>query len=173
MVVLNGGIIKMRSFLLNNKTNTPNIKWGMLPDGIHFIGNIPDGYSLAISPGDSNIVILDCDVKNNKDGYKFIPPNILNELEQSFWYHTKSGGAHFFVNYSGNKVLKNCSTKYGLDLRRGSVLGNAGGYVKYNGITPVNEIEFLIKESSKDLNDFLESLFLNINYTKDEKEITE
>ena len=161
----------MKSFLL--KLNKPTVLWSLVPDNCYYIGNLPgEDYSLAISPGNSNIIIVDCDVKNNKDGYKFIPPNILNELKESFWYHTKSGGAHFFVKYSGNKILKNCSTKYGLDCRRGSVLGNAGGYVKYNGITPVNEIESLIKESSEELNKFLESLFLGVNYT-DEKEITD
>ena len=55
-------------------------------------------------------------------------------------------------------------------MRRGSVSGNAGGYVKYNGSVPVDQIELLIKDSSEDLNIFLESLFLGVNY---EKEITE
>lgn len=160
----------MKSFLLYK--NSPTVKWSLVPDNCFYIGELPEGYDLAISPGDSNIVILDCDKKNNKDGYKFIPSNILQELEESFWYFTKSGGAHFFVKYCGNKILKNCSTQFGLDLRRGSVPGNAGGYVKYNGTTPVNEIESLIKSSSEQLNEFLESLFLGVNYT-DEKEITE
>jgi hypothetical protein len=159
----------MKSFLL--KSNKPTVLWSLVPDNCFYVGKLPgEDYSLAISPGNSNIVIVDCDVKNNKNGYDFIPSNILDELKNSFWYNTKSGGAHFFVKYSGNKILKNCSTQLGLDLRRGSVKGNAGGYVKYNGIIPVNEIESLIKESSQQLNEFLESLFLGVNY---EKEITE
>lgn len=159
----------MKSFLL--KSNKPTVLWSLVPDNCFYVGELPgEDYALAISPGNSNIVIVDCDKKNNKDGYKFIPSNILKELEESFWYFTKSGGAHFFVKYSGNKILKNCSTQLGLDLRRGSVKGNAGGYVKYNGSVPVDQIELLIKDSSEDLNIFLESLFLGVNY---EKEITE
>lgn len=158
----------MKSFLL--KSNKPTVLWSLVPDNCFYVGELPgEDYALAISPGNSNIVIVDCDKKNNKDGYKFIPSNILKELEESFWYFTKSGGAHFFVKYSGNKILKNCSTQLGLDLRRGSVKGNAGGYVKYNGSVPVDQIELLIKDSSEDLNIFLESLFLGVNY---EKEIT-
>lgn len=152
----------MKTFLLN-KDNKPIIPWGSLEDEVYFIGEIPENYSLALSPGNSNIVIIDVDVKNNKNGYEHIPFNILHELKHSYWYITKSGGAHFFINYTGNKILMNTSTKYGLDLRIGSKPGNAGGYVRYQGTTDVKEIKPLIKESSAELNQFLESLFCGVN----------
>lgn len=148
----------MKSFLLNN-LNKPTILWGNLPDNIHFLGDIPEGYSLALSPGDSNIVILDVDCKNGKNGYDYIPQDIYLELGQTFYYDTKSGGRHYFIKYLGSKILKNTSTKFGLDLRIGSKTDNAGGYVRYQGNLPINQIDPLIKESSPELNSFLEKLF--------------
>jgi len=153
----------MKSFLLSNKTNSPIIPWGNLEDNIFYIGKVPEGYSLAVSPGNSNIIILDVDMKNNKNGYLHIPMQISNELVLSFHYKTKSGGAHYFIHYTGNKILKNCSTKYGLDLRRGSVPGNAGGYVKWHSTKDVRDCIPLIKPSSKILNKWLEKLFSNEN----------
>ncbi len=148
----------MKSFLLSNKTNSPALKWGLIPENTHFIGNIPDGYSLALSPSE-NIVILDVDNKNGKCGFLHIPQNILDELMLTFHYYTKSLGAHYFIRYMGNKILKNTSTQWGLDLRIGAKGSNSGGYVKYYGTISVQEIEPLIKESSKDLDLFLEKLF--------------
>jgi hypothetical protein len=83
------------------------------------------------------------------------------ELQDTFNYKTKSGGAHYYLNYTGNKLLKNCATEYGLDLRIGAnkATKNAGGYVKYNGSIPVKEIESLIKQTSPNLNLWLEKLF--------------
>lgn len=161
----------MKSFLLKN--NTPTIKWSLIPNNTFFEGNIPEGYTLAVCPSE-NIVILDIDVKNDKNGFEFIPLKILSELEETFHYSTKSGGAHYWIKYTSDKPLKNCSTKYGLDLRIGKNenTNNNGGYVKYVHTEDIRNCVHLIKESSIELNKFLESLFLGVNYT-DEKEITD
>ena len=159
----------MKSFLL--KDNKPTIQWSLIPNNTFFEGDIPEGYALAVCPSE-NIVILDVDVKNNKNGFESIPVQILSELEQTFNYNTKSGGAHYWIKYTNDKPLKNCSTKYGLDLRIGKneSTGNNGGYVKYPFHIDIRECIHLIKESSQELNLFLESLFLGVNY---EKEVTE
>ena len=159
----------MKTFLLKN--NKPTIMWSLLQDNTFFEGTIPEGYALAVCPSE-NIVILDVDVKNNKNGFESIPVKILAQLEKTFNYNTKSGGAHYFIRYTGNKLLKNCSTKYGLDLRIGknNETGNNGGYVKYVHTKDIRECVHLIKESNEELNLFLENLFMGVNY---EKEITE
>lgn len=153
----------MKSFLL--KSGAPTIKFSMLPDGCHFEGDIPEGYSLALCPTNEKQVILDVDLKNGKDGYSNIPMLIMLELQETFHYKTKSGGAHYFLNYSGDKTLLNTSTSKGLDLRIGAnkKTKNAGGYVKYNGSMQVKDIEQFIKTTSPELNNFLESLFLGVN----------
>jgi len=152
----------MKSFLLNKKTNTPTIKWSLLPDNIFFEGDIPEGYCLAVCPTNEKQIILDVDVKNGKNGYEYITNGIRYELENTFNYKTKSGGGHYYLNYTGNKLLKNCSTKYGLDLRIGAnkVTGNAGGYVKYWHNKDIRKCIHLIKDSSEDMNLWLESLFI-------------
>lgn len=143
----------MKSFLLN-KDNKPIIAWGGIPQGIHFEGEIPEGFYRAISPS-PGIVILDCDVKKEKNAFNHIPKNILNELEQTFNYHTSNGkGKHYWIKYSGNKTLLNRATKWGLDLRI-----SEKGYVKYHHNVDIRECLHLIKESSPDLNNFLEQLF--------------
>ena len=151
----------MKSFLLRN--NYPTIKFSMLPDNCFYEGDLPGkDYDLAVCPTNHKQVILDIDCKPGKDiGYYNIPEDIYLELMQSFHYLTKSGGMHIFLNYSGNKLLKNCSTKYSLDLRIGTCkeTNNAGGYVRYNGSIPANEIEPLIKSTSPKINEFLEKLF--------------
>lgn len=154
----------MKSFLLKN--NTPIVKWGMIPNETFFEGEVPEGYNLAVCPSE-NIVIVDIDVKGDKNGYTFIPENIKHELRKSFYYDTKSGGRHVWIKYTGDKVLLNTSTKYGLDLRIGAKPSNAGGYVKYNHHIDIRECIHLIKESSNELNLWLESLFLGVNYGKD------
>lgn len=151
----------MKSFLLKN--NKPIVSWSMVSDNTFFEGDIPIGYDLAISPGNSNIIILDVDVKNNKNGYNYIPFNCKIELDKSFYYDTKSGGRHYFISYTGYKTLMNTSTKYGLDLRIGSKLGNAGGYVKYNHNIDIRNCIHLIKNTSSDLNLWLELLFCGVN----------
>lgn len=153
----------MKSFLLKN--NKPIVKWGLIPDETYFEGPIPEGYSLAVCPSE-NIVILDVDNKNGKNGFNHIPINIRGELENTFHYNTKSGGGHYWIKYTGNKELLNTSTKYGLDLRIGAKSGNAGGYVKYHHNVDIRKCKHLIKSSSEQLNIWLESLFLGVNYEK-------
>lgn len=150
----------MKSFLL--KENKPIVKWGLIPDETYFEGTIPEGYALAVCPS-ANIVILDVDNKNGKCGYENIPMLIQMELDNTFHYKTKSGGAHYWVEYTGNKELLNTSTKYGLDLRIGAKPGNAGGYVKYHHNIDIRECRHLIKKSSDKLNKWLESLFMGVN----------
>lgn len=150
----------MKSFLLKN--NRPIIKWGMLEDGIFFEGAIPEGYALAVAPS-KNYIVLDVDEKNGKSGHSNIPLVIFDELINSFNYRTKSGGAHYWLKYTGNKVLLNTSTKYGLDLRIGAKPGNAGGYVKWHHNVDIRQCIHLINETSSSLNEWLESLFQGIN----------
>jgi hypothetical protein len=153
----------MKSFLL--KDGHPTIKWGMLEDEIYFEGNVPEGFDLAVCPS-GNIVILDVDVKNGKNGFDFISEEELKELNYTFHYSTKSGGAHYWIAYTGDKILMNTSTKYGLDLRIGAKKGNAGGYVKYHHNVDIRECKHLIKKGSKELNLWLESLFLGVNHER-------
>ena len=165
----------MKSFLLYK--NTPTIKFSMLPDGIFYQGALPgEDYALAVCTTNEKQVILDVDVKNGKDGFKYIPQEIFNELLLTFFYNTKSGGAHYYINYTGDRLLKNCATQYGLDLRIGAnkKTKNSGGYVRYNGTIPAQEIELLIKPSSPELNEWLESSFSNANawFSETEEERT-
>jgi hypothetical protein len=149
----------VKSFLLRN--GTPTCKWGSIPSGYYFEGEIPEGYNLAVSPTDEYIVV-DVDCKNGKDGFENIPMVILVELNKSYHYNTKSGGAHYWLKYTGTGLLKNTSTKYGIDLRIGAKDGNCGGYVKYwpalKGDDIRNHIEE-IKGTSLIMNEWLEKLF--------------
>lgn len=146
----------MKSFLLKN--NSPIIKWGNLPDNTFFEGPVPEGYDLAVCPSD-NIVILDVDVKNGKNGFNHIPAVPWYRIINTFNYRTKSGGAHYYIKYTGNKALINRATQYGLDLRIGAKDGNAGGYVKYNNSVDIRQCLHLIQESDEFLNKWLEELF--------------
>mgnify|MGYP000449768892 CR=1 FL=1 len=163
----------MKSFLLN-KDNKPTVSWSQIPPNTFFEGPVPEGYFLAVCPSE-NIVILDVDVRKNGNGFNHIPLSILSELENTFHYSTKSGGSHYFIAYSGNKPLMNKTSKFFLDLRIGKneSTGNNGGYVRYQHNKDIRECIHLIKESSPQLNNFLESLFMGVNYSEDEKEITE
>ena len=149
----------MKSFPLKN--NSPILKWSLVPDNTFFEGILPEGFDLAVCPS-GNIVIIDVDVKNNKNGYEYIPKNILKELNNKFYYDTKSGGRHYWIEYTGDKILMNKATKYGLDLRIGAKPGNAGGYVKYHHTVDIRKCIHLIKFSSNELNLWLEKLFSNI-----------
>jgi hypothetical protein len=146
----------MKSFLLKN--NKPIVKWGMIPDNVFYEGIIPEGYALAVAPS-NNVVVLDVDLKKDKNGYSHIPMLIMEELINTFHYKTKSGGAHFWINYTGSKTLINRATSLGLDLRVGARKGNNGGYVKWHDTTDIRECEHLILNSSEKLNDWLETLF--------------
>lgn len=147
----------MKTFLLNEQ-NKPIIRWGYLKDETYFDGTIPEGYCLAACPS-GNIVVLDIDNKNGKCGYNHIPYSIQIELNNTFNYKTPSGGAHHWIEYTGNKILKNTSTKFGLDLRIGSKDKNSGGYVKYHHNIDIRKCKYLIKQSSENLNKWLEELF--------------
>lgn len=169
----------MKSFLLYK--NSPTVKWSFIPDGIFYEGKLPgEDYALAVCPSE-NIVILDVDEKNGKSGHSHIPKyskfkkfifklfgiqktDILSELKDTYNYKTRSGGSHYWVRYTGNKVLLNRATRFGLDLRVGknNETGNNGGYVKYPSTNKdIRECVHLIKESSIELNKFLENLFSN------------
>lgn len=150
----------MKSFLL--KDNKPIVKWSLVPDETYFEGEIPEGYALAVCPSD-NIVILDVDNKNGKNGFEYIPHPIIEELKNTFSYATKSGGAHYWIEYTGKETLLNTSTKYGLDLRVGAKPGNAGGYVKFHHNVDIRQCKHLIKKSSNELNKWLEKLFMGVN----------
>lgn len=158
----------MKTFLLKNKI--PTIKFSMLPDGVFYEGELPgEEYTLAVCPTNEKMVIVDIDCKENKlNGYDYISKDIFNELIQSFHYKTKSGGMHIFLHYTGNKVLLNTTSKFAIDLRVGknSLTGNNGGYVSYNGPKDIRQCIHLIKESSNELNKWLESLFCGVNYGK-------
>ncbi len=146
----------MKSFLLKN--NKPILPWGSLPQGSFFEGDVPEGYALAVCPSE-NIIILDVDLKGDKDGYAHIPHLIKMELDKSFNYKTKSGGAHYWISYTGNKDLVNRATSLGLDLRIGAKKDNAGGYVKYHHNVDIRKCVHLIKNSSEHLNTWIEKLF--------------
>lgn len=152
----------MKSFLLN-KDYTPVVRWGLIKNNVYFQGEIPEGMHLACSPSD-NIVIIDIDNKNGKNGFEHISINILKELRSSLYYNTKSGGAHCFIEYTGNKILKNMSTEKGIDLRIAAKGKNCGGYVRWQHNIRPEECIHLIKKSSKELNIFLEDLFSNKMY---------
>lgn len=150
----------MKSFLL--KENKPIVKWSLVPDETYFEGNVPEGYALAVCPS-GKIVILDIDVKNDKNGFHHIPSTIKEELRKSFYYDTKSGGRHVWIEYTGDKTLLNTSTALGLDLRIGAKPGNAGGYVKYHHNIDIRECKHLIQKSSDRLNEWLELLFMGVH----------
>ena len=153
----------MKSFLLN-KTGTPVVRWSLVPDGIFYEGEVPKNYYLAVSPG--KYIVLDVDEKNGKSGHSNIPIIIFEELLKKFNYHTKSSGAHYWLAYTGSKILMNTSTRYGLDLRIGEKPGNAGGFVKYHHNVDIRQCEHLIKPTSKKLNKWLENLFTGVNNGK-------
>jgi hypothetical protein len=155
----------MKSFLLNTETNTPILKWSMVPPNVFYEGEVPNGYSLAVAPTD-NYIVLDVDNKNNKNGFLNIPNNQFLELEKTFNYYTKNGGKHYWLLYSGNKTLLNTSTKFGLDLRIGAKKGNAGGYVKYHHKVDIRHCLPLINPTSPELNKWLESLFMGVKHDK-------
>lgn len=149
----------MKSFLLHN--GTPSLKWGLIPPNYFFEGKVPEGYDLAVSPTD-NYIVVDVDCKNGKNGFENIRATILSQLNQSYYYDTSSGGRHYWLMYTGDKILKNTSTKYGIDLRIGAKNGNCGGYVRYYPAEQGDDIRnhiHEIKETSQALNLWLESLF--------------
>lgn len=146
----------MKSFLL--KDNHPIIKWGvLLPDEVYFEGTVPEGFQLAVSPWNSDYIIVDIDNKPGKiNGFENIPQNIYKVLMESFHYNTKSG-MHVWLKYIGSKELKNCATKYGLDLR------TKKGYVKWYLPGDIRDYINQIEPTTEELNLWLESLFCGVN----------
>lgn len=140
----------MRSFLLKEKI--PICKWGLVKDGTMYKGAIPDGYNLAIVPG-PEYIIVDVDRHESKDGFKHIPTNILKELEETFNYTTKNNGKHYWLKYTGNRVLGNKTSGKSSDLRTDK------GYVAYWHNEPIENCLHRIKNTSEQLNNWLEESF--------------
>ena len=140
----------MRSFLLHN--GKPTISWSQQKSNTFFEGNLPLGFDLALVP--EEYVVIDVDVKNGKNGFEHIPMKIQVELDETFFYNTASGGRHYFLSYSGNKELVNRATKEGIDIRVGTK-----GYVKYAFSEDIRKCTHLIKETSKEMNIWIEKLF--------------
>lgn len=110
----------MKTFLLKGKK--PCIKWGSLKDETYFEGEIPDGYSLAVSPTEGYIIV-DVDVTPDKNGFANIPFSIRGELECTFNYKT-TRGRHYWLKYTGKEELANKTSNQSIDLRTHK------GYVK-------------------------------------------
>lgn len=141
----------MKSFLLKEKK--PLIKWGSLPDKTYFEGTVPEGYSLAVSPSEGYVVV-DVDRHGKIDGFDNIPKKIQTELNKSLSYPTKNNGKHYWLRYTGSRPLGNKTSGLGIDLRVGGK-----GYVVYYPKNDIREQMYLVKDSSKELNFWLEKLF--------------
>ena len=142
----------MKSFLLKNKK--PIVKWGMIPDEIYFEGEIPQGFSLAICPNDPYI-ILDIDKHDEINGFDNIPKHLEKELfDNHFNYLTKNNGLHVWLKYSGNEKLKNKASGQGIDLR------TSKGYVVWYKDKDIRNYINQVKITSKELNNWLEKLFI-------------
>lgn len=144
----------MKSFLVKDKK--PIIRWGSLPDETYFEGNVPEGYSLAISPwGYDGYVIIDVDRHEDKNGFDAIPQELKGELSQTLHYPTKNNGMHYWVKYTGSLPLANKTSGLGIDLRTNK------GYVVWYPKTDIRDHikNGEIKESSERLNKWLEKLF--------------
>lgn len=139
----------MRSFLLKDKT--PILKWGNIPEEIYFEGKVPEGYSLAVSPH-TPYIILDVDNHGDVCGETNIPTELFPELNSTLNYKTKSG-KHYWFKYSGEALLVNRASGLGLDLRTHK------GYVKWYLPGDIRKYIHLVKDSSLELNVFLEKLF--------------
>jgi hypothetical protein len=141
----------MRTFLVKNKK--PIVKWGGFPQNTFFYGEIPDNCSLGVSPS-KGYVVIDVDRHGTKNGFDHVPDYILKELEQSFNYPTKNNGHHYWVKYTGDRVLGNKTSNLGIDLR------TEKGYVVWypKTITPQEAMK-KVKESSVALNFWLMDLF--------------
>lgn len=150
----------MRSFLLKDKK--PICKWGMISDETYFEGIIPDGYGLAICPNDPYI-ILDVDKHGDINGFDNVPDHIKDELKSDFYYDTKNGGKHYWLEYTGNKSLMNKTSGLGIDLR------TSKGYVKWYLEGDIRDYIHLIEPTSELLNIWLESLFLGVKNYEENK----
>jgi len=140
----------MKSFLVRGKR--PIIKWGMLPDGVFYEGEVPEGFKLAVCPSEG-FVIIDVDKHGDKNGFKHLPKEIKKELKKSLTYQSKNGGRHYWINYTGKEHLGNKSSSLGIDLRTHK------GYVVWYPSRDVRDCIKEVKDSSEQLNKWLEGLF--------------
>lgn len=140
----------MRTFLLKDKS--PILKWKHIPEESYFEGEIPEGYSLAVSPNNPYI-ILDIDKHGDINGFDNIPSEYLLDLSQHFCYDTKRDGRHYWLKYTGGKTLINRASGLGIDLR------NNRGYAKWYLDGDIRDYIHEIKETSPHLNSWIESLF--------------
>lgn len=146
----------MKSFLLRGKK--PICKWGMIADNTFYEGDIPEGYSLAVSPSEGYIIV-DVDRHGDQNGFKNIPLHLVDELYATFWYETKNSGAHFWFKYTGGVNLANRASDQSIDLRTHK------GYVVLYKPGDIREHIKLVNETSKEMNDWLEGLFYYKNKT--------
>lgn len=142
----------MKSFLVKNKI--PIVRWSKIPDNTYFEGNVPESYSLAISPS-KGYVILDVDKHGDISGDDNIPPDIKLELQKTLNYPTKGNGMHYWLKYTGDKELTNKPSGLGIDLR------TEKGYVVWYKKEDIRDCSNLIRESSPNLNKWLQDLFHN------------
>ncbi len=140
----------MKTFLLKGKQ--PIIKWGMLPDETYFEGIIPEGYNLAVNPS-GNYIVIDVDNHGDISGFDSIPMSFQVELDNTFNYPTKNLGRHYWFKYTGDRPLANKTSGLGIDLRTNK------GYVVYYPKNDIRQQLHLVKETSKQLNKWLEKLF--------------
>lgn len=144
----------MKTFLSKNKK--PICKWGAIPNEIYFEGVIPKNYNLCVNPH-FPYCIIDIDYKNEKiNGFNNLPNHLSKELNKHFSYDTPSKGKHIWVLYTGKKILANKTSPYNIDLRTDK------GYVVYypaNQGVDIRKCMHLVKETSLELNLFLEELF--------------
>ena len=142
----------MKSFLLKGKK--PIIKWGQLPNNTFFKGEVPEGYSLAVSPwGYDNYIVVDVDKHKDLNGFDNIPEIILEELMHTFHYKTKNDGMHFWFKYTGNDYLANKASGLGIDLRTNK------GYVVWYPDVDVRDCIDKFNKTSETLNEWLVELF--------------
>ena len=142
----------MRTFLVKNKI--PQVRWSKIPDNTYFEGNVPESYSLAISPS-KGYVILDVDKHGDISGDNNIPFDIKLELKKTLNYPTKGNGMHYWLKYTGDKELTNKPSGLGIDLR------TERGYVVWYKLEDIRDCLNLIRESSPNLNKWLQDLFHN------------
>ena len=152
----------MRTFLLKN--NKPTIAWSMIPGNIQFKGEIPEGFDLAINPH-YPYIIVDVDRHGDKDGFTVIPEHLKDELNNTLKYPTKHNGMHYWFFYSGSGILANKASGLGIDLRVWYSENNNGGYVKWHprNTMKIEDVLHEANKSSKELNEWLESLFGFVN----------
>ena len=143
----------MKSFLVSKKDKRPFIKWSKIPDNVFYEGVIPEGYNLGISPS-PGYVIIDIDRHGKKNGFDYIPEELKDELYSTLNYPTKNKGQHCWFRYTGDKDLKNTTSNLGIDLRVGQK-----GYVVFYKPGDIRDYMHLIKDSSHELNKWLEKLF--------------